>query len=117
MTIEEMIERKYDMGYTYEKVAQLSGLSPETVQDVLDGIIKFPGEDTLKALENVFKESRIKYDSDNHAVTVYKFGDMTDFKIYEVNEDELAVPVGIFDDKFIVDFGEIFEMVSEFEKE
>lgn len=278
MTIEEMIERKNDMGYTYEKVAQLSGLSPETVQDVLDGIIKFPGEDTLRALENVFKEPRIKYDSDaagadyfnegipymagssaekipskkqgeytlddyyalpderrvelidgviydmasptfihqtialrlgmafsgyidgnhgkciaavapmdvqldkdnktmiqpdvmiicdrskikkrvvygapdlvvevlspstykkdirlklkkyraagvreywivdpdDHAVTVYKFGDMIDFKIYEVNEDELAVPVGIFDDKCIVDLGEIFELVSEFEEE
>ena len=56
-------------------------------------------------------------DPDDHAITVYKFGDMIDFKIYELNEDELAVPVGIFDDKCIVDLGEIFEMVSEFEED
>lgn len=278
MKIEEMKKRKKELGYSDEKIAQLSGLSPETVQDVLDGIIKFPGEDTLKALENVFKEPRIKYDPDvagadyfnegipymagssaekipskkqgeytlddyyalpderrvelidgviydmasptfihqtialrlgmtfsgyidgnhgkciaavapmdvqldmdnktivqpdvmiicdrskiknrvvygapdlvvevlspstykkdirlklkkyraagvreywivdpdDHAVTVYKFGDMTDFKIYELNEDELAVPVGIFDDKCIVDLGEIFDLVSEFEED
>ena len=51
-------------------------------------------------------------DPDDHTVTVYKFGGTIDLKIYE---DELSVPVGIFDEKCVVNFKEIFDLVSEFE--
>ena len=53
MTISEMLERKKELGYSYEKIAELSGVPVGTVQKVLGGITKSPRYDTLLALENV----------------------------------------------------------------
>ena len=61
MTFEEMIERKNDLGYTDEKLAQLSGLSVDTVRNIFGSIKESPESDALKALENVFEELR-QYD-------------------------------------------------------
>jgi len=55
MTIEQMRERKREMGYSYQKIAQLSGLPVGTVQKVLGGITKSPREETIWALEAVLK--------------------------------------------------------------
>lgn len=57
MTIEEMREQKKELGYSYEKIAELSGLPVGTVQKVLSGITKAPRYETIKALEAVFKPS------------------------------------------------------------
>ena len=57
MTIEEMREQKKQLGYSYEKIAELSGLPVGTVQKVLAGITKCPRYDTLRALEVVLKPS------------------------------------------------------------
>ena len=54
MTIEEMRRRKKELGYSYEQIAELSGLPLGTVQKVLGGVTKSPRYDTLKALEGVF---------------------------------------------------------------
>ena len=54
MTIEEMRQQKQELGYSYEQIAQLSGLPLSTVQKVLGGITKSPRYDTLKALEDAF---------------------------------------------------------------
>ena len=53
MTIQEMKERKKELGYSYEKIAELSGVPVGTVQKVLGGITKAPRYDTLYALEKV----------------------------------------------------------------
>ncbi len=53
MTIQEMNERKKELGYSYEKIAELSGVPVGTVQKVLGGITKTPRYDTLYALEKV----------------------------------------------------------------
>lgn len=53
MTIQEMNERKKELGYSYEKLAELSGVPVGTVQKVLGGITKSPRYDTLYALERV----------------------------------------------------------------
>ena len=42
MTIEEMRAWKKELGYSYEKIAELSGLPVGTVQKVLGGITKSP---------------------------------------------------------------------------
>lgn len=55
MTIEEMRERKKELGYSYEKIAELSGVPVGTVQKVLGGITKAPRYETLQALERVLK--------------------------------------------------------------
>lgn len=56
MTIEQMRQRKRELGYSYEQIAELSGLPLGTVQKVLGGITKSPRYDTLSALESVFAD-------------------------------------------------------------
>lgn len=53
MTIQEMNERKKELGYSYEKLSELSGVPVGTVQKVLGGITKSPRYDTIYALEKV----------------------------------------------------------------
>lgn len=53
MTIQEMNERKKELGYSYEQISELSGVPLGTVQKVLGGITKSPRYDTLYALEKV----------------------------------------------------------------
>ena len=59
MTIKEMNRRRAELGYTYEMVAQLSGVPKSTVQKVLGGITAFPHRSTLLALEKVFAENSV----------------------------------------------------------
>lgn len=54
MTVEDMREQKKALGYSYEQIAQRSGLPLGTVQKVLGGITKAPRYDTLRALEKAF---------------------------------------------------------------
>ena len=56
MTIDEMKKRKQELGYTYEQIAELTGLPVSTVQKALGGFTKSPRYDTLRALESLFKE-------------------------------------------------------------
>ena len=56
MTIEQMNERKRELGYTYEQIAELTGLPVSTVQKVLGGFTKSPRYETIAALENLLEE-------------------------------------------------------------
>ena len=63
MTIKEMNDRKKVLGYSYGKIAELSGIPVGTVQKVLGGITKSPRYETLKALERVLRlEDEYVYD-------------------------------------------------------
>lgn len=62
MTIQEMNEKKRELGYSYEQIALMSGIPVSTVQKVLGGVTKAPRYETLKALEEVFKEKVWEYD-------------------------------------------------------
>ena len=62
MTIQEMNEKKRELGYSYEQIALLSGIPLSTVQKVLGGVTKAPRYETLKALEEVFKEVDWNFD-------------------------------------------------------
>ena len=56
MTIDEMKKRKEDLLYTYEMIAEKSGLPLSTVQKVLCGVTKKPRLETMEALEMVLKK-------------------------------------------------------------
>ena len=56
MTIAEMKEQKRNLGYTNQKIAELSGVPLGTVQKVFAGSTKAPRLDTLLALEKVLRE-------------------------------------------------------------
>jgi Uma2 family endonuclease len=55
MTIQEMLERKRELGYSYEQISEYSGVPLGTVQKVLGGITQSPRYETLRALEDVLK--------------------------------------------------------------
>ena len=53
MTIEQMRERKKELGYTNEQLSQLSGVPIGTLQKVLGGATRSPRYDTLQCIEAV----------------------------------------------------------------
>lgn len=68
MTIEQMRERKRELGYSYEQIADMAHLPLGTVQKVLGGITKSPRYDTLQALEAVFRDSKAEHLREESAV-------------------------------------------------
>ncbi len=56
MTIGEMINRKRELGYTNERIAELSGIPLGTVQKIFAGTTKAPRRGTIEALERVLCE-------------------------------------------------------------
>lgn len=69
MTIQEMREKKNEMGYTDEQIADLSGIPLGTVQQIFSGEVENPRYDILLALEGFFAE---KYEVKETAT--YKHG-------------------------------------------
>lgn len=61
MTVQEMKERKRELGYTYAQIAELSGVPLGTVQKVFNGTTSFPRYETLLALEKLLGESQNTY--------------------------------------------------------
>ena len=56
MTVEEMKQRKKELGYSNEKLSELSGVPLGTVQKVLAGVTRSPRYETLIALERGAKK-------------------------------------------------------------
>ena len=54
MNVEQMKEKKREMGYSNEMIAKLSGVPLSTVQKVFSGETKSPRYDTVQALSEVF---------------------------------------------------------------
>ena len=61
MNIEEMKRKKKELGYTYEQIADASGVPLGTVQKIFGGVTASPRYDTLRALEKVFVMSENTY--------------------------------------------------------
>lgn len=55
MTIEEMKQRKRELGLSYEAIADRSGVPLGTVQKIFTGVTKAPREETILALEELLK--------------------------------------------------------------
>ena len=53
MTIADMKKRKKELGYTNEKISELSGVPLGTVQKIFAGVTESPRYETLQALERV----------------------------------------------------------------
>ena len=70
MKLEEMRARKRELGYTYDQIAELSGLPVGTVQKVFLEITKSPRYDTLQALEKVLKPEQVSMVKETSAYNV-----------------------------------------------
>lgn len=56
MTLSEMKERKRQLGYSYEQIAEKSGVPLSTVQKVFSGATQSPRYETLLAIEKVLED-------------------------------------------------------------
>lgn len=89
MTIQEMLERKRELGYSYEKLSELSGVPIGTLQKVLGGVTKSPRYDTLLALERVLDPMEPCMLRDNTVVYGAKRpGEYTIEDYYEYREEK-----------------------------
>ena len=61
MTIEQMKERKRELGYTTEKLAELSGVPVSTVRKIFSGATRAPRQDTIEALTKVLRKKQGDY--------------------------------------------------------
>lgn len=85
MTVSEMRKRKKDLGYTNEKISELSGVPLGTVQKIFAGVTDSPRYDTLQALEKIFvKEWSMLMES----VTAYQVKRQGEYTL----EDYYALP-------------------------
>ena len=65
MTVEEINRKKREYGYSYEHIAEKSGIPLGTVQKVLGGITKSPRFKTVQALSRIFESEQHINDDDN----------------------------------------------------
>ena len=87
MTIQEMQERKRELGYTYAQIAELSGLPLGTVQKVLGGITLTPRYETIMALERVLGGTAIHHAGISGTLFVKKQGEYTLEDYYKIPDD------------------------------
>ena len=62
LTVKEMKQKKRELGYSYEKIADLSGVPVSTVRKVLGGSTKAPRSSTLQALSRAFLQDPVSKD-------------------------------------------------------
>ncbi|MDD3251121.1 MAG: Uma2 family endonuclease [Lachnospiraceae bacterium] len=96
MTIQDMKERKKELGYTYAQIASLSGVPLGTVQKIFNGATTSPRYETLQALSKVLAKPQVSYHSQpqtdpvREALSVYttkRQGDYTLEDYYEIPDD------------------------------
>lgn len=79
MTIQEMINRKQELGYSNEQISTLSGVPLGTVIKIFCGVTKNPRSTTIRALEKVlvptrpsfsyeYPDDRLEYDASSNSV-------------------------------------------------
>ena len=56
MTLQEMKQKKRELGYSYAQRSELSGVPLGTIQKIFSGETMTPRYDTLRALEGIFEE-------------------------------------------------------------
>ena len=77
MTVEEMKQRKKELGYSNEKLSELSGVPLGTVQKVLAGVTRSPRYETLIALERVLKKQTDRIGEELPEMSEKRQGDYT----------------------------------------
>ena len=74
MTISEMNERRRELGYSYQRISELSGVPLSTVQKVLGNHTAHPRESTLQALRRVLTYDKGGEDALGPVYPTYQMG-------------------------------------------
>ena len=111
MTIEEMKQRKKELGYSYEKISELSGVPVGTLQKIFSGETSSPRYKTIIALSNVLGDKESIYEVHDSAVA-YNVNNISQKNVSSTSkyegektlDDYLALPEGtrveLIDGKF-----------------
>ena len=104
MTIQEMKQKKKELGYTNEMVSALSGVPLGTVQKVFAGATSHPRYETLQALERAFEdgkhnpesmgEEKVQYNADkiSEAVTAYQVKKQGEYTVDDLSLIHISEP-------------------------
>ena len=65
MTLDEMKKRKKELGYSNQRISELSGVSFGTVQKIFGGYTTAPRHETLAALDKVLSAPRVVYSKED----------------------------------------------------
>ncbi len=65
MTLEQMKDRRKELGYSYMKLSELSGVPLGTIQKIFGGMTSSPRFETIQALEKVLSAKPYLYDLQN----------------------------------------------------
>ncbi len=89
MTIEEMQQRKRELGLTYEEIAERCGLSVPTVQRIISGTTQNPSEYTKKQIERalIFRSS-VFCREEAAAYMAKRQGQYTEEDYYQLPDDQ-----------------------------
>lgn len=92
MTIQEMKQRKKELGYTNEQISKLSGVPLGTVQKIFGGATSSPRFETLRALEQILDDFPSQTSVMRETPFVYsshkKQGEYTLKDYYELPDDQ-----------------------------
>ena len=73
MTIQEMRDKKRELGFSYEHLSELSGIPCSTIQKIFGGTTRYPRRVTIAALEKVLKgaDTTSDHETDQKVQTDY----------------------------------------------
>ena len=100
MTIDEMIQRKKEMGYSNKQLSELSGVPLGTIQKVFSGNTETPRYQTMQALSKVLEKKGYSYERSEAINEVvketasYSSGSSAITMTGKTMEDYLALPEG-----------------------
>ena len=89
MTIEEMKDRKRELGYSNKTIAEKTGLPLSTVQKIVSGATSSPREATIQALERLLKpkaEPIYTYDSSEKTDRLYFRESQSTYNVHPSSE-------------------------------
>ena len=93
MTIQEMQQKKRELGITYEKLAELCGLAPITVQRIINGTTPNPRPYTKGLIEMAFINAEsasgiVKEEAFQYSATGKKQGEYTAEDYFRLPDDQ-----------------------------